>query len=349
MGLDAGGFPKVETPFFNVLNCFFMPECYSPRTVQLMKPIFRTGEILGYVQVPCGKCANCIKRRRMELCFRMEEEMKVSKNSLFVTLTYDPKSVPFDKFGNMVLVKTSLDSKKLHRKIKGLSDVKDKYLRKMNMKDSGWIDNSLQGFLKRMRVNHERTKHITREAFYNGLLPTDKCKFFACGEYGDKFLRPHMHLIVFNCSEYAVRSAWEFGDVHIAKATKETVAYCTKYMDKWKDKKQSWKKPIEFNVQSNGLGLGFVYRMVNWYRRNLDVNFVVNESGVKIPMPRFYRLKFFNDDELSLSLGIINDAMRDIREEDIRLIGLDKYNDRKKKLKKESERKFKRGTNDREF
>lgn len=307
-----------------------MPRCFNPRTIALTRPIQRTGEMLTHVNVPCGKCGNCIIRRRMEWCFRMEQEMKDSKTAYFVTLTYDPENVVWDKYGNMVLVKTSLDSKRFFRQRKGLSIVPDKYLRKMKMKEHGWRDDSAQGYIKRLRIAQERCKEVVWESFYNMWLPNDKMKYYLVGEYGEQFGRPHLHMIIFNGTRKLIDECWGFGDVQVKKCTVETIAYCTKYMDKWKDKKQDWKKPREFNIQSEGLGKKFVDRMADFYKKNLEINFCINGQGVRIPMPRYYRYKMLNSDELDSQIGIINREVKRVEAEGIYKYGLDGWNKKKK-------------------
>lgn len=323
--------------------------CFKPRFIQLIKPIARTGELLTHVNVPCGKCSECIKRRRMEWCFRMEQEMKDSKTCYFITLTYDPKHVVYDKYGNMILVKTSLDAKRNFRAVRNLPIVKDKYLRKMKMKDLGFEDRSAQGFIKRLRIGQERVKHVTSEAFFNRLMPNDKMKFFLVGEYGERFGRPHIHAIIFNGVKECIWSAWSFGDVQVVKATSETIAYCTKYMDKWRDKKQDWKRPIEFNTQSEAIGISFVERMMNFYRNNLDINYVMNDKGFKVAMPRYYRMKMLNEDELNVQIAIINDEMNSLRDKEIKCLGIEKYNKRKKLAQDYADIKFKRDKGKREM
>lgn len=320
-----------------------MPKCFKPRTIALRKPIASTGEVISHVNVPCGKCVNCIKRRRMEWCFRMEQELVNSKCSYFVTFTYDPENVPYDSYGNMILLDTTLNAKKNFRKVKGLPVIKDKYLNKMKMKELGFVDRSIQGFFKRLRINSERYKEVTKECFYNGLdMKKDKLRFYVCGEYGEHFFRPHYHAIIFNASEKLIRDNWKFGNVDISKASKGSIAYCTKYMDKWKDKKQDWRKPLEFNNQSEGLGLCFVDKMRNWYKNNLDINFVVNSAGVRIPMPRIFRYKLFNEDELQLQTGIIYNAVLREKEDFILQWGEEAYLRKTKMVENVREAKFKK-------
>lgn len=53
--------------------------------MECSKPIFLKKQGLD---VPCGKCGNCLKRRITDWTIRCENELKNSKYALFVTLTY---------------------------------------------------------------------------------------------------------------------------------------------------------------------------------------------------------------------------------------------------------------------
>jgi len=57
------------------------------------------------VPVPCGKCPNCKKRIVSEWSFRLEQEDKRSELSLFVTLTYDTRTIPITANGFLTLDK----------------------------------------------------------------------------------------------------------------------------------------------------------------------------------------------------------------------------------------------------
>lgn len=286
-----------------------MPACFDPRSIRLKEVIEKDGRFLTHVNVPCGKCENCVKRRRQEWCFRMEYELKRCKTAYFVTLTYDkPK---YDKYGNMTLV-----------------------------------PNHMTKFMKRLRL-YEKRKLYSYESVYNNLKIYDKVKFYGCGEYGEDFGRPHMHLIIFNVSKKCIIDAWmnynvdvkkkkDDGDkkwkpgyVYIKPATSESIAYVTKYMDKWRNKKQDWKKQREFNRSSMNLGSGFCDKMTDFYRENLDINYVVNKKGIKIPMPRYYRLKMLNEDELQMQRLIINDAIEKERSDEVLRLGQEEYNRRR--------------------
>lgn len=325
-----------------------MPKCFKPRLVRLTKPIESTGEVLSHINVPCGKCANCIKRRRMEWCFRMEQELAVSKCAFFVTLTYDNKNVPYDKYGNLILLDTTLNSKKNFLSVNNRKPISDKYLRKMKL--PGHVDRSVQGFIKRLRTKQSRFKGENRETWLYGLdMKKDKVKFWATGEYGGRFGRPHFHLIIFNCSVKLIEESWPFGGIDVSRASKGSIAYCTKYMDKWRDKKQDWRKPIEFNTQSEGLGLAFVEKMRDWYKKNLDINYVLGSGGVKIPLCRYFRYKMFSDEELSVQTGIIYRAVIKEKEDFILKHGEERYLKWEKMKERVKVKKFDRQNKPREF
>lgn len=71
-----------------------MAECLTPFTLKDQN-----------IQVPCGKCLNCYKRRISGWSFRLIQESKVSTSAHFITLTYDTAHVPITDKGFMCLSK----------------------------------------------------------------------------------------------------------------------------------------------------------------------------------------------------------------------------------------------------
>lgn len=49
-----------------------------------------------YMDVPCGKCIECLRLRISDWCFRLKSEMSISKYALFVTLTYSDEFLPLN-------------------------------------------------------------------------------------------------------------------------------------------------------------------------------------------------------------------------------------------------------------
>jgi len=62
------------------------------------------------VNVPCGRCPVCVKKRVSSWSVRLLKEAEVSTSALFVTLTYSTDHVPITKNGWMALDKTHLQS-----------------------------------------------------------------------------------------------------------------------------------------------------------------------------------------------------------------------------------------------
>lgn len=82
----------------------------------------------------------------------------------------------------------------------------------------------LQAFLKRLRRYFE---------YHYGV---QDIRYFGCGEYGDKFGRPHYHLIVLSKSEkikeLPYSELWSFGFVDVGTVTQKSIRYVSNYVMK---------------------------------------------------------------------------------------------------------------------
>jgi hypothetical protein len=72
------------------------------------------------VDVPCGKCPPCKRRRVNSWVFRLNQQDKISTASHFITLTYDTRYIPISSNGFMTLQKRDLQLywKRLRKSIK---------------------------------------------------------------------------------------------------------------------------------------------------------------------------------------------------------------------------------------
>ena len=71
--------------------------CWHPLTLKKAteKVDYSTGEIRYKVQsVPCGTCQQCVKAKLSAWLFRLDQEMLVITNPLFITLTYKNIHLP---------------------------------------------------------------------------------------------------------------------------------------------------------------------------------------------------------------------------------------------------------------
>lgn len=246
------------------------------------------------------------------------DELENSKTAYFVTFTYDNENVPYTTYG----IKTLLPHKDITHLIKKKGKKRRVRVRTDHMKD----------YFKRLRVRHERSAFETKEHCFKGLLPTDKIKYYYCGEYGEQRGRPHYHAIIFNASERHIAEAWGMGNVVVLQANEQNIAYTMKYLDKWIDKKQDWKKTPEYNQMSEGIGLHFLKKMTKWYRANIDVLYVRTRKGIMIPMPRYYRLRIWDEAERLEQVLIVTERLEQYKQEEILDIGEDQYIIKQKNL-----------------
>lgn len=158
------------------------------------------------------------------------------------------------------------------------------------------VKKDLRNFFKRLRKN-------------TGL----KIKFFASGEYGEKYDRPHYHAIIFGIDpsdhildldnrdpkrrglilEGPVLDAWtlrgeKLGDCTIGVVTSDSARYVAGYIHKKfgvpRDFYKSQDLETPFQAQSRGLGLQFA--LDNKSELENDLGFTV--KGVHYGLPRYY-------------------------------------------------------------
>lgn len=150
--------------------------------------------------------------------------------------------------------------------------------------DTGVSKRHFQLFMKRLRKK-------------SGL----KLRYYAVGEYGTKFDRPHYHAIIFNYygNEKFLQSIWStrkgeaFGIVHIGKVNQASIMYCTKYVIQRGNPKDSNRaKPFMLCSRAYGLGLNYLTdEMADWHRRGQRNYTLV--FGEKRRLPRYYKDKIW--------------------------------------------------------
>lgn len=135
-------------------------------------------------------------------------------------------------------------------------------------------------------------------------LTNNKLKYYVCGEYGTKKMRPHYHIILFNADKEMIQRAWSLdgkhiGSVYIGQVNEASIGYTLKYMTK------KGKVPIhrnddrqkEFSLMSKKLGNNYITeKMIKWHKEVLNERMYVNIPGnKKIAMPRYYKDKIYNE------------------------------------------------------
>lgn len=160
-------------------------------------------------------------------------------------------------------------------------------------------------------------------------------RFYQCGEYGEQKGRPHYHFCVFGleCPDkvpddkspagivtYAsptLNKIWGMGNVTIGDVTMESCAYVARYtmkkatdpdredayirrgLDLSTGEIRTWSVIPEFGTMSRrpGLGAEWFHQFEADCRRGF-----VTQNGRKVPVPRYYRDKLSELDQLRLSV-----------------------------------------------
>ena len=147
----------------------------------------------------------------------------------------------------------------------------------------------------------------------------EKIRYYACGEYGDNFGRPHYHAILFNYypddlvplkkdlyTSKSISDAWlNQGHVSLGDCTFQSAAYVSNYVQKKINGKQKlehytntstgeWREP-EFSLMSRKPGIG-----KNWYDKYYKDIYETGKDGLhmngKFMKPPKYYDKQYKDD-----------------------------------------------------
>jgi len=143
------------------------------------------------------------------------------------------------------------------------------------------VKKEFQDFIKRIRwkLDYHEKKEL---------------RYFACGEYGPRIMRPHYHALLFGvgCNhEHAalIRKEWDKGFVKVMPILPGGIEYVARYIDKkWLNDKEADLSSVErsFQVMSQNIGLGYVERPE--VQKQLNEMMYVSKNGKKMPIPRAY-------------------------------------------------------------
>lgn len=173
------------------------------------------------------------------------------------------------------------------------------------------VPEDLQKFLKKLRRYIEY--HVSDE----------KIRFFACGEYGDNFQRPHYHAIIYNLAipdlkrfstsfngdtyytSETINQIWKNGYVIIGQVTFESCAYVARYVTKkitgdQADEHYNGREP-EFVRMSRRPGIGAAW--LDKYQTDVyPHDYIVIREGIKVKPPKYFDKLFeaIAPDEMSM-------------------------------------------------
>lgn len=219
-----------------------------------------------YVDVPCGVCLCCRKRKAAALKrlseYTQYEYFRKGSSCSFNCLTYSPRSLPLTDNGLPTLRKSDF-----------------------------------QKFFKRFRINVSRALSDRSDEKKVNL----DFKYLACGEYGDDHL-PHYHFIAFGLDSafvdkfalmsWRTKDGFPIGRIDCRPLTSGGVSYVCDYvitaLNGQKAVEAFDDKGIErpFFVHSKGLGVKYLLENADLL---VDNNFVDRFSGRPFCIPKYYR------------------------------------------------------------
>lgn len=153
-----------------------------------------------------------------------------------------------------------------------------------------------------------------------------KLKYYAIGEYGGRYGRPHYHAIIFNASHVDIEASWSVYDrlrngyhriglVNFGAVTPASVGYVLGYLTTPRAviKGSGDTRTPEFSRMSKGLGLGYLTdAMISYHHADmLHRKYVSPEGDKKVSMPRYYADKIYDDrQKADIALYVKNESYR---------------------------------------
>lgn len=120
--------------------------------------------------------------------------------------------------------------------------------------------------------------------------PEFKFKYYAIGEYGETFGRPHYHVLFFGLPNYLDFSKyWSFGRVDVGITEPASIHYVAGYfllINEFLDRKQ---KP--FSLMSKNIGLEHYLTHKKDYLRYYECNINVSVGANLMSVPKYYKDK----------------------------------------------------------
>jgi len=255
-------------------SVYSMAQCLSP--IRLKTPDKPT----PFRDVPCGKCAACMLKKRFEWSTRLQHELQYATSAAFITLTYSDeyfeKKHPIGSTINQLLMFEEVDQnimvgiKEFDEYLKDRTSVKKK---------------EMQDFLKRFR-HHDKSPNI---------------RYYAVGEYGEKSLRPHYHLLMFNFDypnlEQNLLKSWSYGLFYIGSVTEASIHYVSGYvMTKQFSPNDDWcERSFALMSRKPGIGSAYLQDVAEHYINN-PKPYLTMKGGYKVGMPRYYKDKLYTDE-----------------------------------------------------
>lgn len=246
-------------------------DCFYPITVPRYSNVCKltpTGqtlifkEITGRIEVPCGRCPACRRRKQNEWAFRILEESKYHSKVAFITMTYNDDNLCFSDSGIPTLVPDHCTT----------------FLKNLRY-DLEYYDNneerqSFRYFLCGEYGDQFDRPHYHMILFYNGDLSHDELSFYIEKRWNHGFIKYESGISPGRakyCAKYSMKSiGYDYLDVV---------------------------PPFARMSRRPGIGKQFLDHINTDLFRSRNQWFVHDNSGTPYSLPRYYRERIFSSDE----------------------------------------------------
>lgn len=316
--------------------------CTRPRYIRCPPNPFeyingvRTDKI---IQVPCGKCPECLANRQKDLALRAFEEAKKYGSCRFVTLTYAPAKVPFSQ--TLLAIDTDTGDCRIERCAELVSGDIIWKLRKGYKENSSGVYYHYADIARfedtLFQVVYTPTLYYTdvrlcikyfRVKYFRDYGVKLNFTYTCVGEYGSKpghSHRPHYHILFFGLTEeqtkyfmdlWSSKKHYYFGKAYYkpVKHTSDDLAKVASYIGKYSAKGtfnpssvvQHYTLPCRIS-SSRGLGLSDLEKLKShYYGFDIVGKYDINKCDFNYDKSLLYRVLYdrltfnFNGKEISL-------------------------------------------------
>lgn len=158
------------------------------------------------------------------------------------------------------------------------------------------VRSSLTGFTTLVKEHAQKFIKDIRNA-----IRPKKIRYFLVGEYGEERLRSHFHVIIFNHADdvrKVAQQCWTYGHVKADIVNEKVARYVAKYSTKilTGGKSEFYVErdmTPEFALMSTRPGIG--YKWAEKYAKEIKQHNNIVIGGKKVPVPRYFKDKFYDE------------------------------------------------------
>jgi hypothetical protein len=212
---------------------------------------------IAYIPVPCGRCIECMRKKKREWQVRLMEEIKVNKEAIFVTLTFSEESL---------------------KELEKLTVSKNKYIQSNEIATI-----AVRRFLERHRKKYGKSikhwlvtelGHVNTERIHlHGIIfkKIEKEELDQLWKYGITWIGSYVN--------------------------ERTINYIVKYINKQDPDHKNYIPKILCSAGIGASYLKTYNAKKNKYDEENTREYYITRQGYKLNLPSYYRRKIYNDEE----------------------------------------------------